>query len=427
MNYKKILVINLIVIIGLLLGVIVFLFITNTTKNQQRLDKNILDEKSTTKLYINNDYRDNNTKTNTYLGSLTPMVVYSDRKNSGISINAVPFREAGEFIGLTFEGKEIVLDIPKVDLFRVSNIAFDKASDAVYLIESRYDSSLKTQVGTLKKIDIKNKKISTLADSIIGGIEYVEDKILAVNEYGVADEAIVQLYDTNTGEPLQPRSYVKSNIHQTEYRIVINDAVYQIVFDNYGGMKTEIVLKLDGLHKISFPISSDSLKVHFNKIGTLNKTYLANQKIPATDYLRSVYDDQKNTAIYYTQTTGDIWPKGVTAPKLTLFPTNPVLNEDYYQTYYAMGNLYDIGDGKYTQVIGDGLVIFDIDDMSVKLNRNKNEITNILLNKKLVAPVVNYIESAGTPAACGDLIGSTFEYPRVLEGRRNSWFAYCLR
>src|SRR3989344_4536133 len=110
MNYKKILAINSIIVIGLLLGIVIFIFITNTTKNQQRLDKNILDEKATTKLYINNDYRDNNTKTNSYLESLTPMVVYSDKKNSGMSINAVPFRETGEFIGLTFEGKEVVLD-----------------------------------------------------------------------------------------------------------------------------------------------------------------------------------------------------------------------------------------------------------------------------------------------------------------------------
>jgi hypothetical protein len=169
------------------------------------------------------------------------------------------------------------------------------------------------------------------------------------------------------------------------------------------------------------------MKVHFNKIGTLNQKYLSEQNISASDYLRSVYNDQKNTALYYAQTTGDIWPQGDTKPKLTLSPANPVLVDDYYQTYYTMSNLYDIGDGKYAQVIGDGLVIFDISDMSVKLNREKDEMVNILLNKKLVAPVVNYLELAGTPAACGDLIGSTFEYPRVLEGRRNSWFAYCLR
>ena len=421
MNYKKILVINSIIIIGILFGIVIFLFIKNTSKNQS------LDKKDTTKMYINNDYRDPNTKTNTYLESLTPMVVYSDKKNSGISINAVPFRETGEFIGLTFEGKEVLLDIPKVDLFRVSDIIFDKVTDVVYFIESRYDNDLKTQVGTLKKIDITNKKIETLADSIIGGMLYVDNEILAINEYGVADEAIVQLYNTNTGEPLQPRSYIKSNTHQTEYRIVIDNTVYQIVFDNYGGTKTKTVLKPDGLHKISFSVASDSLKINFNKIGTLNNTYITDQKIPATDYLRSVYDDQKNTALYFTQTTGDIWPKGNTKPKLTLYPTNPILDDNYYQTYYTMGNLYEIGNGKYAQVIGDGIVIFDINDMSVKLNRDKNEITNILFNKKLVAPVVNYIESAGTPAICGDLIGSTFEYPRVLKGRNNSWFAYCLR
>jgi len=431
MNYKKILVINSIVIIGLLLGIVIFLFITNTTKNQQQLDKNIPDEKATTKMYINNDYRDNNTKTNTYLESLTPMVVYSDKKNSGISISAVPFRETGEFIGLTFEGKEIVLDIPKVDLFRVSNIIFDKVSDAVYFIESRYDNNLKTQVGTLKKIDIKNKKISMLADSIIGGMSYVDDKILAVNEYGVGGEAIIQLYDVNTREKLSPRSYVKSNEYQTEYRIELNGTVYQMVFDNYGGQKVRTVETPRGPREERVRVSSDSMKVHFRKIGNLNQSYIQRQNIPAGDYLRSVYDDQKNTSLYFTNTTGDIWPRGTTEAKLTLFPATPVIVECdegiCYNTYYTMGNLYRTNDGKFVQVIGNGLITFDISDMSVKWIADNNTISNILLNSTVVAPVVNYIESAGTPAGCGNLIGSSFDYPRVLDGRRNSRFAYCLR
>ena len=44
------------------------------------------------KIYVDNEFREKETTRDTYLKSLTPLVVYSDRKNSGMSINAVPFR-----------------------------------------------------------------------------------------------------------------------------------------------------------------------------------------------------------------------------------------------------------------------------------------------------------------------------------------------
>ncbi|KKU73124.1 MAG: hypothetical protein UX98_C0011G0011 [Parcubacteria group bacterium GW2011_GWA2_47_26] len=426
--------------LALLLGALLFWrisakqnknFENNPNKNSLSVDTNE-SQPAGDKIYVDNDFRRQPSKMNTYLESLAPLVVYGDKKNSGISINAVPFRETGEFVGLTFEGKEVILDIPKVDLFRVSNIIFDKVSDAVYLIESRYDSNLKTQVGTLKKIDIKNKKISTLADSMVGGMMYVDNKILAINEYGVAGEAVIQLYDVNTREKLLPRSYVKSNEYQTEYRIALNGVVYQIVFDNYGGEKPRTVQTAQGPREERIRVSSDSMKVHFRKIGNLNQSYIQNQNIPAGDYLRSVYEDQKNTSLYYTNTTGDIWPRGtIEEPKLNLSPTTPTTiacdEEVCYRTYYTMGHLYRTNDGKFAQVIGNGLVTFDIADMSVKWTADNNVISNVLLNSTVVAPVVNYIESADTPAGCGNLIGSPFEYPRVIEGRNNSWFAYCLR
>lgn len=371
-----------------------------------------------TKLYVDNNFRRQPTKANTYLESLAPLVVYSDKKT-------------GEFVGLTSEGREIVLDIPKIDFFHVSNIVFDKLSDTVYFVESRYDNNLKTQVGTLKKIDIKKKKISTLADSIVGEMSYVDNKILAINEYGVGGEAVIQLYDVNTIEKLPPRSYAKSNEYQSEYRIALNGVVYQMVFDNYGGEKAQTVETPQGSREARIRVSSDSVKVHFRKIGNLDQSYIQNQNIPAGDYLRSVYDDQKNTSLYYTSTTGEIWPRGITEPKLTLFPTTPVTVECdegvCYNTYYTMGNLYRTNDGKFVQVIGNGLVTFDISDMSVKWTTDNNTISNILSNSTVVAPAVNYIESAGTPAGCGNLIGSSFEYPRVIESRNNSWFADCLR
>ncbi|MCF6276570.1 MAG: hypothetical protein L3J07_01830 [Candidatus Magasanikbacteria bacterium] len=369
---------------------------------------------STSKIYIDNEYREKETQFNTYLESLSPIVVYSDKNT-------------GEFIGLTSEGKEVILNIPKIDFFNVSSISFDKSSDTIYYINSKYDSVKKTQVGVINKIDLKDKTDSKLIDSIVGGIQYVDNDVLAINEYGVDGEAVIQLYNANDGTLLSPKSYVKSNKYQTEYRIVTGNEVYQMVFDNYGVMKNNTVMRPDGIHQISFPVSSDSIKIYFNKIGTLNRTYILDQNISASDYLRSVYDDQQNTSSYFLKTTGDIWPKGNTEPKLTLYPSNPVKKGDYYDTYYTMGNLYNIDTEKYVQMIGDSLVTFDISDMSVKITTDKNDIDNLLRNKKFVAPIANYIEEAGTPAACGDSIGSSFEYPRVLENRQKTWFAYCLR
>lgn len=430
MNYKKLLLINSLIIIVLLV-VILFLVFTNngdtqyivpTVKNNAK--QSIVDE---SKIYIDNEYRETELAYNTYLESIAPMVVYFDRKKSGYSYNAVPFREKGDFIGLTREGKEVDLNLPKVDFFRVSSIYLDKSTDTMYYIRSRHDNELNTQVGTVHKVDIKSGVETILIDSILGSLQYVDKDVLVVNEYGVAGEAVTQLYSTQDGTPLTSVSYTKSSKYQTEYRFVLNEEVYQIVLDNYGGMETKTVLRPDGLHKISFPVSSDSLKIYMVKIGTLDKSYIEENNISASDYLRSVYDDQNNTAMYFTKTTGDIWPKGSNEPKLVLHPKKPVKVDGYYDTYYTMDNLYEIGVGKYAQMVGDGLLVFDVSDMSVQVTLDPDKIATFLKDKKFLASIANYIEEAKTPAACGRLIGSTFNYPRVLQNRTNSWFAYCLR
>jgi hypothetical protein len=428
MNYKKILLIHSLIIIALLVVILFLVFTRNDGQYAGLPEKNNVEQSADKSImYVDNEYREPDSTFNTYLESITPMVVYFDRKKSGYSYNAVPFREKGDFIGLTREGKEVVLDIPKIDFFRVSSIHFDKSTDTVYYIQSRHDNELKTQVGTVHKVDINSGVDTVLIDAVLGSLQYVDTDVLVMNVYGIAGEAVTQLYSTQDGTPLLPSSYTKSSKYETEYRFVLGDDVYQIVFDNYGGMETKTIVRPDGIHKVSFPVSSDSLKIYMTKIGTLDNTYIEKNNISASEYLRSVYDDQNNTSLYFTNTTGDIWPKGSNDPTLTLYPKKPVKIDGYYDTYYTMGNLYEIGAGKYAQMVGDGLVTFDVSDMSVQITTDRDEIDALLKNKKFVASIANYIEEARTPAACGRLIGSSFEYPRVLESRTNSWFAYCLR
>jgi hypothetical protein len=292
-------------------------------------------------------------------------------------------------------------------------------------------------MGTINKIDIARKTNNVLISSVSGEVEYADQNGLLVN----GENELFQVYNPNTGLPMQPQSPVHvadSGEYKTEYRIIKNDKVYQIVFDNQGG------LVLKGRYR-GFQAGSEAMKIHFNEIGTLNREYIAKNNITPYTYLRAVYDDQENTKLFYTKTTGDIWPTSNHVPKLVLYPTHPVFTDGYYFTYYTLGNLYNFGNGRYAQVIGDGLVVFDGSDMSVVFTKNKEEIKSVLLNKSVIA-VPNYIEEAKTPAGCQAIIDPLMPPHQGIAGhdkeiviqvsspmsegmrkRAYSWPIYCLR
>lgn len=384
----------------------------------------VSDESANEKIYVDNEFRERETIRDTYLKSLAPMIIYPDKGT-------------GEFVGMDTQGKQKVLDIPKVNFYNVSSIVLDKNSDAVYYKDSKYDMVLKKQMGTINKIDITRKTSSILISSVSGEVEYADENGLLIND----ENELFQVYNSNTGLLIQPQSPVHladSGEYKTEYRIVKNDRVYQIVFDNKGGN----VLK--GKY-IGFQAGSEAMKIHFNEIGTLNREYITKNNTTPYTYLRAVYDDQENTKLFYTQTTGDIWPTSNQAPKLVLYPTRPVFAEGYFFTYYTMGGLYDIGSGRYAQVIGDGLVLFDSTDMSVVFTKNKEEIRSTLLNKPVIA-LPNYIEEAKTPAGCQAVIDPSMPPHQGIMGlykefaaqraspmseamskRVYSWPIYCLR
>lgn len=376
------------------------------------------------KIYVDNEFREKEIARDTYLKSLAPMIIYPDKGT-------------GEFVGMDTEGKQKILDIPKVNFYHVSSIVLDKNSDAVYYKDSKYDTVLKKQMGTINKIDITRKTSSTLISSISGEVEYADQNGLLIND----ENELFQVYNSNTGLPIQPQSLVHladSGEYKTEYRIVKNDKVYQIVFDNKGG------LVLKGKYR-GFQAGSEAMKIHFNEIGTLNREYITKNNITPYTYLRAVYDDQENTKLFYTKTTGDIWPTSNHTPKLVLYPTHPVFTNGYYFTYYTMGNLYDVGNGRYAQVIGDGLVLFDSSDMSVVFTKDKEEIKSVLLNKPVIA-VPNYIEEAKTPAGCqavidpvmppyqgiaghdkGIIAQMSSSLSQAMSKKGYSWPIYCLR
>lgn len=416
MNYKK-----------LLLGLAISLFVVlggwlwfSKNKVQEVVTNNTAEpEQKSSKIYIDNEFREKNIVQNTYLGSVAPILIYNDKNQT-------------KFIGLGIEGKEKVLDIPMVDLSSVSSIVFDKYSDLAYYKESKYDMVLKKQMGTINKIDIARKTSSTFINSVSGEIEYADQNGLLV----LADDAVFVAYDATTGAPLRHESPVllaDSGEYKTEYRMIHDNTVYQIVFDNKGGVVT------NGRYT-GFQSGSETMKVHFNKIGTLNREYITKNNITPYVYLRSVYDDQTNTKLFYTQTTGDIWPTGSTQPKLVLYPSHPVAVGDYFFTYHTMGNLYDLGNNKYAQVIGDGLVTFDSADMSVTFTQDREQIKSTLLNKLVVA-LPNDIEMAKAAAGCEKVINPLLPHKGITElgvratslmsealSRRGyPWPVFCLR